>query len=221
MTIQEQIQDIRGQLRLFMNGVVSASMRKKGLDYKLNFGIELPRIKEIAANYQPSVALAEALWIEQTRELKILATLLYPREQFNTESAIHWVEQVNNIEIARLLVMNQLQHLEEVKPLCLRWIASSEEMTQVVGFLTIARLLAKEEAMDGRAGDEFTNQALSAALSGDFSLKDAAVQSLKNFMQLNDNNKFIVLALVEPYADSTNENAKLLYEIIQEEASYL
>ena len=26
-------------------------MREKGLDYKLNFGIELPRLKEIAARY--------------------------------------------------------------------------------------------------------------------------------------------------------------------------
>lgn len=42
----------KGQFRLFMNGVVSQSMREKGLDYKLNFGIELPRLKEIAARYE-------------------------------------------------------------------------------------------------------------------------------------------------------------------------
>ena len=55
MDVRETIKDIKGQFRLFMNGVVSQSMREKGLDYKLNFGIELPRLKEIAARYEKKV----------------------------------------------------------------------------------------------------------------------------------------------------------------------
>lgn len=54
MDVHETIKDIKGQFRLFMNGVASQSMREKGLDYKLNFGIELPRLKEIAARYEKS-----------------------------------------------------------------------------------------------------------------------------------------------------------------------
>ena len=45
MDVHETIKDIKGQFRLFMNGVVSQSMREKGLDYKLNFGIEFMRLK--------------------------------------------------------------------------------------------------------------------------------------------------------------------------------
>ena len=48
MDIKEQLKDIKTQLRLSMNGAVSQSMREKGLLYKLNFGVELPRIKMIA-----------------------------------------------------------------------------------------------------------------------------------------------------------------------------
>ena len=47
MDVHEIIKDIKGQFRLFMNGVVSQSMREKGLDYKLNFGIELPRLVDV------------------------------------------------------------------------------------------------------------------------------------------------------------------------------
>ncbi len=49
--IQDTIREIKSKFRLFMNGMVSQSMREKGIDYKLNFGIEYPRIKEIAADY--------------------------------------------------------------------------------------------------------------------------------------------------------------------------
>ena len=52
MDLHEQLKDIKTQLRLSMNGAVSQSMREKGLVYKLNFGVELPRIKSIAAAYE-------------------------------------------------------------------------------------------------------------------------------------------------------------------------
>ena len=56
------IKKIRTDLRLAMNGVVSSSMRDKGADYKLNFGVDLPRIKGIAKKYEPNVDLAKELW---------------------------------------------------------------------------------------------------------------------------------------------------------------
>ena len=48
MDIKEQLKDIKTQLRLSMNGAVSQSMREKGLVYKLNFGVEIPRIKTVS-----------------------------------------------------------------------------------------------------------------------------------------------------------------------------
>ena len=60
MDIKEQLKDIKTQLRLSMNGAVSQSMREKGLLYKLNFGVELPRIKMIAEGYEKNHDLAQS-----------------------------------------------------------------------------------------------------------------------------------------------------------------
>ena len=60
--LHQRLKDIKTQLRLSMNGAVSQSMREKGLVYKLNFGVELPRIKGIAAGYEKDHSLAQALW---------------------------------------------------------------------------------------------------------------------------------------------------------------
>ena len=70
MDIKEQLKDIKTQLRLSMNGAVSQSMREKGLVYKLNFGVELPRIKMIAEGYEKSHDLAQALWKEEIRNVR-------------------------------------------------------------------------------------------------------------------------------------------------------
>ena len=100
MDIKEQLKDIKTQLRLSMNGAVSQSMREKGLVYKLNFGVELPRIKMIAESYEKNHDLAQALWKEDIRECKILAGMLQPIETFYPEIADIWVENIRNIEIA-------------------------------------------------------------------------------------------------------------------------
>ena len=96
MDIKEQLKDIKTQLRLSMNGAVSQSMREKGLVYKLNFGVELPRIKMIAEGYEKNHDLAQALWKEEIRECKILAGMLQPIETFYPEIADIWVENIRN-----------------------------------------------------------------------------------------------------------------------------
>ena len=62
--LHQRLKDIKTQLRLSMNGVVSQSMREKGLVYKLNCGVELPRITGIAAGYEKDHSLYHALWKE-------------------------------------------------------------------------------------------------------------------------------------------------------------
>ena len=49
--LQDELKEIRTQLRMAMNGVIATSMREKGIDYKLNFGVPLPEIKQIAARH--------------------------------------------------------------------------------------------------------------------------------------------------------------------------
>ena len=47
-TVQDEVREIKKSLRLAMNGVVSTLQRRQGLNYKINFGVEIPRLKGIA-----------------------------------------------------------------------------------------------------------------------------------------------------------------------------
>ena len=49
MTAQERIQEIKHKLRLNMNGAASAGMREAGIEYKLNYGVGIPQLKQIAS----------------------------------------------------------------------------------------------------------------------------------------------------------------------------
>lgn len=220
MELSEQLREIKTQLRLSMNGAVSQSMREKGLVYKLNFGVELPRIKTIAAAYGKDHALAQALWKEDIRECKILAGMLQPVESFLPEIADIWVENIQNIEIAELTCMNLFQHLPYAPAKSFHWIATEDEYTQVCGFLTIARLLMKKGDMDERVGNEFLDQAVTAFLSDAYHVRNAAMTAIRRFMQHSQENAFRVCRRVENMKDSTSLSEQLLYNAVREEIAY-
>ena len=190
--VHETIKDIKSKFRLFMNGKVSQSMREKGLDYKLNFGIEYPRIKEIASGYDKDHALAQALWKEPVRECKIMAGLLQPVDTFYPEIADIWIEDMHYPEIAEYTVMNLFQHLPYASDSAFKWMADERMYFRLCGLLLMARLLMKGGVMNERAEAEFLDQA-GTALEGDapvvqkaaaLALRKYALQSDANFKQI-------------------------------------
>ncbi|WP_321479552.1 DNA alkylation repair protein [uncultured Bacteroides sp.] len=219
MEIAEQLKDIKTQLRLSMNGVVSQSMRQKGLTYKLNFGVELPRIKTIASKYEKNHQLAQALWKENIRECKIMAAMLQPIDTFFPEIADIWVEEIQNTEIAELTCMNLFQYLPYAPAKSFHWIADEREHIQVCGFLTIARLLSKKGDMSERVAEEFLDQALCAILSGEHAVQNAAGVALRKYMEHSEENAFAICRRVEPHADSTDEKEQYLYHLVGEIAA--
>lgn len=85
----EKIKEIKKSLRLSMNGIVSAHQRRQGLNYKINFGVEIPRLKELASRQEKSTLLAQSLWQDNIRECKLLAIFLYPTEEFDQIGRAH------------------------------------------------------------------------------------------------------------------------------------
>lgn len=214
MDLHEQLKDIKTQLRLSMNGAVSQSMREKGLVYKLNFGVELPRIKGIAASYEKDHALAQALWKEDIRECKILAGLLQPVDTFLPEIADIWVDTMPTVEIAELTSMNLFQHLPYAPAKAFRWIADERELAQICGFLTIARLLQKKGDMEDRVANEFLDQAVSSFLAGSYSVRSSVMAALRRFMEHSEEHAFRACRCVDGMKESSSEAERLLYEVV-------
>ena len=181
MEVNELIKDIKKQFRLYMNGVVSQSMREKGLNYKLNFGIEVPRIKEIAAKYEKNHDLAQALWKENIRECKILAGMLQPVESFYPEIADIWIEDMRYPELAELTSMNLFQHLPYISEKVFQWMAGEGEYFQLCGYMSMARLLMKGMEMNDRAADEFLDQALTALQDQSPKIRRASYTALQKY----------------------------------------
>ena len=182
--IQQQLKQIKQSFRQMMDGAVAKSMRDKGLEYKLNWGATLPRLKEQAAEIGKNYELAIALWKEDVRECKILATMVMPAEKMLPEVCDIWMEQVPSQEMAEQVAFNLWQYLPYAPEKAFQWIASDKEYDQLCGFHVLTRLFMNGQEPNERGINEYIDQML-AAIQGPFpSIRKAAMQSVLRFADL-------------------------------------
>lgn len=184
MDIQQQIKEIKQSFRQLMDGVVAKSMRDKGLDYKLNWGATLPRLNEKAVEIGKNYDLAIALWKENVRECKILATMIMPADEVLPEVIDIWMEQVPTQEIAEQAAFNLFQYLPFAAEKAYTWIASDRELYQLCGFHVLSRLFMNGQEPNERGIHEFIDQAQAALLGESLPVKKAAAASMWRFAEL-------------------------------------
>jgi hypothetical protein len=178
------IKEIKQSFRQMMDGAVAQSMRDKGLNYHLNWGATLPRLKAKANELGPNYDLAIALWKENVRECKILATMLMPPEKMLPEVCDIWMEQVPSQEIAEQAAFNLWQYLPYAPEKAYQWIACDQEYYQLCGFHVLSRLFMNGQEPNERGINEYIDQALSALQGPYMSVRKAAMQSMVRFAEL-------------------------------------
>lgn len=183
----EQLKAIKQSFRLLMNGETSRSMREKGgSQYKLNWGIPQHELRKMAAELPHDYDLAIALWKEDIRECKILATMLMPRERMSKELVDVWMEQTHSLEIAEVAALNLYQHLSFAPAIAYQWLASNNELRQVTAYHILARLFMNGREPNDRGINELLDQALTALQDKSAAVRHAANNCLVRFGELGN-----------------------------------
>lgn len=182
--MNDKLKEIKQSFRLLMNGVTSQSMREKGSDYHINWGASLTHLREMADEIGKDYHLAIALWKENVRECKILATMIMPADEILPEVVDIWMEQTTSQEMAEMASFNLYQHLPYAAEKAYAWMASSKPLYRLCGFLVITRLFMNGQVPNERGIAEYVDQAVTSAIDDEMMVRKAAVQSLLRFADL-------------------------------------
>lgn len=214
--IDQKVKEIKQSFRQMMDGATAQSMRQKGLDYHLNWGATIPRLwqmadeikeevrsesgevrdslqpQDIPPTPQPSplTTISIALWKENVRECKILATMLMPADEVLPEVIDIWMEQTPTLEIAEQAAFNLYQHLPYAADKAFEWLASPDDLPQICGYHVFSRLFARGQEPNERGINEFLDQAVTALSSTPspelgLALQKAAMQAVVHFADLS------------------------------------
>ena len=197
-----------------MNGIVSGQMAENGIIYKKNYGVSIPRIKEIASQYTPNHDLAQRLWNLQIRETMIMATLLEPVETFTPEMSRVWIESFHQIEIVEQACMNLFSKLQFSNTLCMECIKSDNTWKQITGFILAARIF---NLLDQPEIIAVTNEAIKLSVTGNLHLYKSIGLCLSRFCRRDKVTALTILKETEDsFVTSTISQQYILNEVKQE-----
>ena len=220
--MEELVKKIRSDLRLAMNGVISTSMRDKGMDYRMNFGVDLPKLREMAKRYVPDGALAAVLWHTETRELKILATMLRPAADFSKGEADKWASEISNQEIREQVCMNLFQKLDFADELVRDWIWAEDENMRATGFWLFARLsISKSPVLDGFDGSAIVDRAILDLPNPSVFVRQSALNALKRAGRGDSEMAKQILERLSLFLHSENPMEREIFDALRFEFEYV
>lgn len=209
------LRNIRTDLRMSMDGVTAASMRAKGVGYRMNFGVDILRLKQIAAKYVPDKLLAEKMWKEDVRELKILATMLFPIIHFSREDASRWVQGTANQEIREQVCKNLFQELPYADELVQEWIENQDETIRATGYWLFARLcIIRSESVVRVRFEELLERAKADLKSESLLLRQSALNTLKFFGRISSDSAERVMRWVADFEHSFDSQEKEIFDLL-------
>lgn len=135
-------QDIRKEFFAYRNGIIAEQLRAAGDPHTMIMGCQLTDVIAIAEHYEKSAELAQALWNDVNhRECRMAATMLYPTENFDIETAVAWCQSVESVEIADVLCHRLLRHLPYAIELWKQLLTYDKKLVQYTAWRLLLNLL--------------------------------------------------------------------------------
>ncbi len=146
---EQKFQQILKLIKSHKNGEVSEMMNKKGINYKLNWGLSIIQLREIASMFEPDHVLALKLWNKEWRETMILSTMLDEPALVTEEQMDFHTKSFENIEIAEQSSSNLYVKTKFAFVKALEWCRGKKHLVRFTGIHLMGRLaMVEKKAID-------------------------------------------------------------------------
>lgn len=133
-TTFNRMQTLKRRLFAMRNGVVADTLRQAGCPRRIIFGLNLPQLMEIAAEFGPDTDLALELSDDvNVRESQLLASMLFDRKDVPESLAIDLINKVKWPEEADILCNKLLRWLPYARTLAAELCGSDTRIRRYTG----------------------------------------------------------------------------------------
>lgn len=149
-SLQNRIDAILSQLQQHANPDAIAQMARYGITPEETYGVKIPVLRQIARDYHRDHELALRLWSINTRETRILASMVDNPKRLSEAQMDAWAADFDYWEICDQCCMNLFEKHPLAWEKAVAWSRRDNEGQKRAGFVLMARLAvsAKEAASD-------------------------------------------------------------------------
>lgn len=120
-------------------------MAKFGITPEKAYGVSMPVLRDIAKGMRKSHELAQWLWLNGSRETRILASLVDDPKLVTEEQMERWASEFDYWEICDQVCMNLFQKIPLVWQKASEWSSREDESHKRAAFVLMSRLAVKEK----------------------------------------------------------------------------
>ncbi|MBP5419792.1 MAG: DNA alkylation repair protein [Bacteroidales bacterium] len=124
-----------------MNGEASMQMKRLNAVYKINYGVSLPHLKEIAHEVIFSPEECDKLWTTNIREAMLVACIQLPDAEAIVEKMLRWSADVATADMAELASFLLFHKTADLREFSQALIARSNRFDFTIATHSVARAL--------------------------------------------------------------------------------
>jgi len=212
---EQKFQQILMLVKARKSGEVAELMKLKGISYKMNWGVSIIDLREIAAQFEHDHLLALKLWNKQWRETMILATLLDEPKMVTEEQIDFWTKSFENTEIAEQASANLWVKTKFAFVKAMEWCRGKKHIIRFTGLHLIGRLALTDKSAIDEMFEPFFEELPTLA-------KDSALNTVfyRTVLALGKHSEYLhrqTIELAETLQMSDSENAVKQGEELYEE----
>ena len=127
------------RLRKEMNGAALDTMCYFGADYERNYGVQIYAIRNLAREIGTDHELAKSFYIENIREVRLVALWIADAERVEVADFPFWAEGIINSEVAEQASHALLSRIAPISELLSAWCSSDNALLAYCALLSAAR----------------------------------------------------------------------------------
>ena len=159
-----------------------------GIDMKNTYGLKMPVVKKIAKECEKSHELAENLWKIETRETRIIASLVDIPEKVTPEQMDLWANDFNDWEICDQCCTNLFRKTPFADEKIYQWTKDDKEFVKRAGFALIAVLAIHDKKTDNKVFENYLELIKNESIDNRNFVKKAVNWALR---QIGKKNKYL------------------------------
>lgn len=137
--IEKDVEWVKNQVRLHMNGAATAQMEQRGIHYRVNYGVAVPHLLQLAKRIPVSYELAERLWFLEIRETMLLAAMLVPAEAMTVARCKEWAAKINNKDLVERSAMYLWGRVDGLNVLLPEWLNGQNDYLKATALYALGR----------------------------------------------------------------------------------
>lgn len=128
-----------GKIRKQMNGAMLDTFRYYGANYGVNYGVAIHTLRDMATELGVDDSLSRFLYLQQVRELRIIALWIADATTVNTSDFDFWAKGIVNSEVSEQAAQALLCHIEQINQLLDCWGNEGSELLVYAAGLAASR----------------------------------------------------------------------------------